>query len=83
MRHTGPGALLEAAQIKVDTSVSSAQDATTLGPYMNTGPVQYNLRWRHWSTNSYMGDYYDYFSVTIDYECDADFLTLGTQIGDW
>ena len=82
MAHTGPNALLEAAQIQVDTSDSSgAQDSTTLAPYQNTGAVQYNLRWRHWSTNSYMGDYYDYFSVTLAYECDADYLTLGTEIG--
>lgn len=34
MAHTGPNALLEAAQIQVDTSDSSgAQDSTTLGPY--------------------------------------------------
>ena len=30
-----------------------------------------------------MGDYYDYFSVTLTYECDADYLTLGTEIGQW
>ena len=28
------------------------------------------------------GNYYDYFSVTITYECDSDVLQLQTDIGD-
>ena len=30
-----------------------------------------------------MSDVYDNFQVTIIYECDADYLTLSTQIGNW
>ena len=47
--------------------------------------MTYNLRWRHNSPYSYTdtATSYDYFDVTITYECDADTLALSTQIGQW
>ena len=62
-----------------------ANDATSLAPYQNDGPVTYNLRWRHVSPYSYTdtATSYDYFDVTITYECDADTLAISTQIGQW
>ena len=68
------------------TTNAHVNDASILAPYLGS-PQTYALRWRHNSQGSYMGDdgagnYYDYFSVTITYECDSDVLQLQTDIGD-
>ena len=80
---------LKDGEIIVDTSKEDGssqhfQDASTLAPYQNVGPTVYQLRWKHSSMHSIMGDgegnFYDYFSVTITYECNTDVLELSTDL---
>ena len=70
---------------KWDSSFDNFNDASTLAPYQGVAPATYKLRWRHSSEHSTMGDgegnFYDYFSVTLTYECNTDALTLATDIG--
>jgi hypothetical protein len=67
-------------QIKVLVSDIDANGA----PYKTT-PVTYELRWENDSPRSYHADrtHYDYFDVTITYECASATLTIGTNIGVW
>lgn len=73
------------ANLVAGTIMVQAQDITSDAlPYRDT-PVTYELRWVNNSPRSYHADstIYDYFEVTISYECATDILTVGTNIGVW
>ena len=72
------GGNLDLGEIVVQVEDIDANSA----PYKTT-PVTYELRWENNSPLSYHADatIYDYFEVTISYECATDTLTISTNIG--
>ena len=78
---TTTGSDLTAGQIKVQV-----EDITANGAIYRAQPVTYELRWVNNSPRSYSttSTLYDYFDVTISYECATDVLTKSaTDIGVW
>ena len=61
------------------------QDIDANGAPYKTQPVTYELRWVNDSPRSYSDDgtIYDYFEVTMTYECASDTISIGTNIGVW